>query len=99
MDRRATLVRQWNAEYAAGNGDAAMHILDEIDVIDANHRELTFDECDAIGLDGTGRDLNPRFPYTLDGLTPDELTRLRHWYAAPFGGNLDDGTYDVDGNR
>ncbi len=28
-------------------------------------RELTFDECEAIGLDGTGRDGNPLFPYTL----------------------------------
>lgn len=25
--------------------------------------ELTFDECDELGLDGTGRDLDPNFPY------------------------------------
>ncbi len=36
--------------------------------LDALDRELTFDEAEAAGLDGTGRDLDPRFPYHLSDL-------------------------------
>ena len=39
--------------------------------------ELSFDEVEAIGLDGTGRDLNERFPYTWSNLTDDERRMLR----------------------
>lgn len=39
--------------------------------------ELGFDEVEAIGLDGTGRDGDPRFPYTWANLTDDERRMLR----------------------
>ena len=38
--------------------------------------ELDADTVEAIGLDATGRDGNPRFPYTLENLTLDELTKV-----------------------
>jgi len=43
--------------------------------------ELDFDAVEAIGLDGTGRDGDPRFPYTRDNLTEDELARLVDYEA------------------
>jgi len=49
--------------------------------IDPEDDEPSFDEVEALGLDGTGRDLDPRFPYTLANLTHDETARLaaRRW--------------------
>lgn len=38
--------------------------------------ELTFDQCTKAGLDGTGRDFDPRFPYTWAKLTEDEWRRF-----------------------
>jgi len=38
--------------------------------------ELSFDECELLGLDGTGRDGDPRFPYTYAGLTAAEKAVL-----------------------
>lgn len=38
--------------------------------------ELGADEVDALGLDSTGRDGDPRFPYTEAKLTPAELASL-----------------------
>jgi hypothetical protein len=47
--------------------------------------QLTFDEAEGIGLDGTGRDGNPRFPYRYSNLTPAEMKRLTHYRKArPF---------------
>ena len=40
------------------------------------HEELDFDTVEALGLDGTGRDGNERFPYTYAKLTSDERARL-----------------------
>jgi hypothetical protein len=38
--------------------------------------ELDFDSVEAIGLDGTGRDQDSRFPYTLENLRDGELLWL-----------------------
>lgn len=38
--------------------------------------ELSFDEAEALGFDGTGRDLDPRFPLRLSNLTPQERVLL-----------------------
>lgn len=38
--------------------------------------ELGFDEVEAIGLDGTGRDMDERFPYTWRKLTDAERMAL-----------------------
>lgn len=38
--------------------------------------ELGFDEVEAIGLDGTGRDMDERFPYTWCKLTDAERMAL-----------------------
>lgn len=40
---------------------------------------LDYDTVAAIGLDGTGRDQDPRFPYTEANLTPAETIRLRRY--------------------
>jgi hypothetical protein len=37
---------------------------------------LDVDSVQAIGLDGTGFDGSPRFPYTWASLTDDERTRM-----------------------
>lgn len=37
---------------------------------------LTQDECEAAGVDGTGRDGDARFPHRLSSLTPAERERL-----------------------
>lgn len=42
--------------------------------------ELSFDEVEAAGLDGTGRDLNPRFPYTWANLTDAERDAVRAFW-------------------
>lgn len=39
-------------------------------------RELTFDEVDGFGLDATGRDGDPRFPYKMSNLNIDERKKL-----------------------
>lgn len=44
--------------------------------------ELGYDEVCAIGLDGTGRDGDPRFPYTWDSLTDVEKDKLRAYWLA-----------------
>lgn len=43
-----------------------------------NHpgEELSFDAVEAIGLDGTGRTADERFPYTWGNLTEDERAHL-----------------------
>lgn len=38
---------------------------------------LTFDEAEALGLDGTGRDMDPSFPHTYAGLTDEQ--KVRYW--------------------
>ena len=38
--------------------------------------ELSFNETEALGLDGTGCDGNPRFPYTYGNLTVEERELL-----------------------
>jgi hypothetical protein len=45
--------------------------------------ELSFDEVEAIGLDGTGRNGDDRFPYTWGNLTPDERERLHAYHSDP----------------
>lgn len=42
-----------------------------------HYQELTYDECEAIGLDGSGVDGNPRFPYTEEKLTQAEAAKLK----------------------
>lgn len=42
----------------------------------ADDEELSYDEVEAIGLDGTGRDGDPRFPYRWSNLTDDERRML-----------------------
>lgn len=44
--------------------------------------ELSYDEAEALGLDGTGRDGDARFPYTYASLTTDERARLDAYRAA-----------------
>lgn len=44
--------------------------------------ELGFDEVEAAGLDGTGRDGNPRFPYTWDNLTDTEKDAVRAFWLS-----------------
>ncbi|GAA1884195.1 GGDEF domain-containing protein [Asanoa iriomotensis] len=39
-------------------------------------RLLSFDEAEAAGFDGTGRDGDPRFPYTADDLPPQTTSTL-----------------------
>jgi hypothetical protein len=39
-------------------------------------RLLTFDQAEAAGVDGTGRDQDPRFPYTWGNLTTEERAKL-----------------------
>lgn len=48
-------------------------VLDSDDVMAA-------DSVEGIGLDSTGRDLDPRFPYRLSTLTADEWTRLIEYH-------------------
>ena len=50
-------------------------------IADAN-AELPFEATEALGLDGTGRDGDERFPYTWSNLTDDERRRLRAYDAA-----------------
>jgi hypothetical protein len=38
--------------------------------------ELGFDDVESLGLDGTGRDADERFPYTWAKLTEQEQARL-----------------------
>lgn len=38
--------------------------------------ELDFDTVEALGLDATGCDGDPRFPYTIEKLTREELVKL-----------------------
>lgn len=38
--------------------------------------EITFDQAESLGLDGTGRDGNERAPYTIGNLTDDERQQL-----------------------
>ena len=40
------------------------------------NEELDFDTVEALGLDGTGRDGNERWPYTYGNLTDEERARL-----------------------
>jgi hypothetical protein len=47
--------------------------------------ELSFDEADALGLDATGRDGDPRFPWTLADLTDVQRQRLAELRATPAG--------------
>jgi hypothetical protein len=49
------------------------------------HDELSFDEAEALGLDATGRDGDPAFPYTAADLTPAQRQRLADLRAAPAG--------------
>lgn len=39
--------------------------------------DLTFDEAEAIGLDGTGMNMDPRFPHKYIALTDEE--KVRFW--------------------
>lgn len=41
--------------------------------------ELSFDTVEGIGLDGSGCDGDPRFPYTWAKLTPAERERLQQY--------------------
>jgi hypothetical protein len=50
--------------------------------IDDPAEELPFDAVEAIGLDGTGRDGDPRFPYRWANLMPDERRRMQAYAAA-----------------
>lgn len=51
--------------------------MSEIDFDGADHDvELGSDECELLDLDPTGRDGDPRFPYTYGKLTADERERL-----------------------
>jgi hypothetical protein len=67
---------------ADGSQDYIVHESFDGDVdhmvamIKADLDELTFDECEALGLDGTGCDLAERFPYTVAKLTPLERAKL-----------------------
>jgi hypothetical protein len=56
--------------------------------LDPDDDEPTLDEVEALGLDGTGRDLDPRYPYTIANLTADETARLSRmrWGACPTCG-------------
>ena len=45
--------------------------------IDHPDEELSFDAVEAIGLDGTGRTADHRFPCTWANLTADERDQLR----------------------
>lgn len=56
---------------------------DEADEADELPGELDLDSVEALGLDGTGRDGNERFPYTIFNLTDDERRRL--WTLAERG--------------
>jgi hypothetical protein len=47
--------------------------------------ELSFDEADAFGLDATGRDGDPRFPWTVTDLTPAQRQRLAELRATRPG--------------
>ena len=38
--------------------------------------ELTIDECEAVGVDGTGRDGDPRYPYTIANLELHQVELL-----------------------
>lgn len=49
--------------------------------------ELSYDECEAIGLDGTGINGDERFPYTYGTLTADETAALKAHWAETSGGN------------
>ncbi len=44
--------------------------------IDNPDEPLLFDDVEDIGLDGTGRDGDPRFPYTWAKLTTAERAQL-----------------------
>lgn len=44
--------------------------------------ELSYDEAEALGLDGTGRDGDARFPYTYASLTAGERAQLEAFRAA-----------------
>ncbi len=48
------------------------------------HEELSLDIVEALGLDGTGRDGDDRFPYTWDNLTDTERDQL--WTLARTAG-------------
>ncbi len=51
--------------------------------VDHPDEELPFDDVEAIGLDGTGRDGDERFPYTWAKLTADERARLHAHHRDP----------------
>lgn len=51
--------------------------------VDHPDEALSFDDVEVIGLDGTGRSGDPRFPYTWAKLTTDERARLHAHYSDP----------------
>jgi hypothetical protein len=51
--------------------------------VDHPDEKLSFDDVEAIGLDGTGRSGDDRFPHTWATLTPDERARLHAHYCDP----------------
>jgi hypothetical protein len=50
--------------------------------VEVDADELTFDEVEALGLDGSGRDGDPRHPYRESALTEQEKTRLAAYREA-----------------
>ncbi|MGV0985011.1 MAG: hypothetical protein ACOYB2_10680 [Limnohabitans sp.] len=67
-----------------GSAYCADHRAARIVVVDAMVGELSYDEVEAIGLDGTGRDGDERFPYTFASLTPDDRRRLLGVWETEF---------------
>jgi hypothetical protein len=55
--------------------------------LDPDEDLLTYDECEAIGLDGTGINGDERFPYTYGSLTDAEWVVLEAYWAATSGGD------------
>ena len=69
-------------------------------------RELTYDEAEAAGFDGTGRDGDPRWPYHESDLIPDNRPDLDPAARGAIDDDdielltsedLDDGTWASDG--